>query len=57
MVEALIAFGVSLLIVFVFNTPTWAAKIVPVGGIGFCVWVLVLVLQYLFNRYRTPPRP
>jgi hypothetical protein len=49
MVEALIAFVAAVLIIAVFSGPVWALKLGQFGGLGFALYVLILVIKYLLG--------
>lgn len=56
MIDALIALVVSIFVILVFTPPPWIQKLISIGGFGFCVWVLILVIRYLLNlsKQRNP---
>ena len=54
MVEALIAFVLAVLILAVFNAPQWAIKIGTFGGLGFALYVLILVIEWFLGYIKRP---
>lgn len=50
MVEALIAFLFSVLILSVFHSPAWCITLGAFGGLGFALYVLILVIEWLIAR-------
>ena len=52
MVDALIAFVLAVLILLVFNGPAWAIKLGAFGGLGFALYVLILVIKYLIAQLK-----
>ena len=53
MIEALIAFVLAVLILAMFNAPAWAIKIGQFGGLGFSLYVLILVIEWLIGRAKS----
>lgn len=51
MIEALIAFVLAILIIAVFNAPAWAIRIGSYGGLGFVLYVLILVIEWLIEKF------
>lgn len=52
MVEALVAFVLAVLILAVFHSPAWAITLGAFGGLGFVFYVAILVLEWLFGKFR-----
>ena len=52
LIEALLAFVLSVLILVVFSGPGWAIKLGTFGGLGFALFVLILVVEWLFGKIR-----
>lgn len=50
MVEALIAVVVAVFILAVFGGPAWAIKAGQFGGLGFILYVLILVIEWLATQ-------
>lgn len=50
MIEALIAFTLSVLILAVFHSPAWAITLGQFGGLGFALYVLILVIEWLIGK-------
>ena len=57
MVEVLIAFVLAVLILAVFHSPAWAVTIGTFGGLGFSLWVVILVVEFLLGKVRSVPPP
>ncbi len=56
MIEALIALCLAVLCVFAFQGPAFLLRLSNVGGVGFVIYALILVVLWLFGRLRrTPP--
>jgi hypothetical protein len=53
MIEALIAFVIAILILAVFHAPAWAITLAQFGGLGFVMWVLILVIEWLVAKVKT----
>lgn len=53
MFEALIAFVAAVLIIAVFNSPGWAIKVGQFGGLGFVLWVLILIVEWLIAKAKS----
>lgn len=49
LVQALIGLLIATLIVFVFPAP-WVATLATVGGLGFFLFVVVLIIEKLVKR-------
>ena len=56
MIEALVAFVLAVLLVFVFAVPQWLAKLVPVVGITCILWIAIMVIEWVVGWARTHPR-
>jgi hypothetical protein len=54
MVEALIAAVLAVFIMAVFNAPQWAIRAGAFGGLGFMLWVLILVIEWALSMVRKP---
>jgi len=52
MIEALIGLVVAVFILAVFGAPAWAIKCGSFGGLGFFIYVCILVLEWIFGRIR-----
>ncbi len=52
MVEALIAFVLSVLILAVFHSPQWAITLGQFGGLGFALYVLILVIEWFVGKIK-----
>jgi hypothetical protein len=52
MIEAVIAFLLSVLVIAVFGAPAWALKLATFGALGFVFWVLVLVAEWIMGRLK-----
>jgi hypothetical protein len=50
MIEALIAFVMAVLILAVFHGPAWAITLGTYGGLGFALYVLILVAEWLIAK-------
>ncbi len=50
MIEALIALVLSVFIIAVFGGPSWAIKCGQFGGLGFFLYVLILVIQWAIGQ-------
>ncbi len=53
MIEAVIALMVSILILAVFGGPAWAIRIGQFGGLGFAMYVLILVIEWAIGKVKT----
>lgn len=53
MIEALVAFVLAVLILAVFHTPAWAITLGSFGGLGFSLYVLILVVEWLVGKLKT----
>jgi|GEM_PF-3348099 len=53
MVEALVAFVLSVLILAVFHGPAWAVTLGTYGGLGFSLYVLILVIEWIVGRLKS----
>ncbi len=53
MIEALIAFVLAVLILAVFHAPAWAITLGTYGGLGFSLYVLILVVEWLLGKARS----
>jgi hypothetical protein len=53
MVEALIAFLLSVLILAVFHSPAWAITLGAFGGLGFALYVLILVVEWVAGKLKS----
>ena len=51
MIEAVVAFLLSVLVIAVFGAPASALKLAAFGALGFVFYVLILVLEWLFGRF------
>jgi hypothetical protein len=52
MIEALVAFVLAVLILAVFHGPAWAITLGTYGGLGFSLYVLILVVEWLVGRLK-----
>jgi hypothetical protein len=52
MVEALIALLIAILILAVFHAPAWAITLAGFGGLGFVLYVLILVLEWIIAKVK-----
>jgi hypothetical protein len=52
MIEAVIAFLLSVLILAVFHSPAWAITLGSFGGLGFALYVLILVVEWLVGKLK-----
>lgn len=55
MVEVLIAFVLAVLILAVFHAPNWAVTLGTFGGVGFALWVVILVIEFFIGKVRQIP--
>ena len=55
MIEAVIALLLSVLFLAVFSGPAWLIKLGAFGGLGFAIYVLILVIEWLVGRARKAP--
>ena len=55
MVEVLIAFLISVLIIAVFNGPAWALKLGQFGGLAFAMYALILVIEWALGKVQKKP--
>lgn len=53
LVEALIAFILSILILVVFSGPAWAIKLGGFGGLAFALFVIILVIEWLVGKLKS----
>ena len=53
LIEALIAFVLAVLILAVFHAPAWAVTLGSFGGLAFSLFVLILVIEWLFNKVKS----
>jgi hypothetical protein len=53
MIEALIALVLAVFLIFVFHVG-WAAAVIGIGGLGFFLYVVILVAEWLIGRLRQP---
>lgn len=53
MIEALVAFVLAVLFVFVFQGPAFILRLGVVGGVGFVCWVLILVIEWLLGKLKS----
>lgn len=53
MVEALIAFVLAVLLLAVFKAPSWLIRLGEFGGLGFVLWVVILVIEWVFGKIRS----
>jgi len=51
-VEALIAFVLSVLILAVFHSPAWAITLGSFGGLAFSLYVLILVIEWIIGKLK-----
>ena len=54
MIEAVVALLLAVLLVLVFSAG-WALKLAVVGGVGFGIYVLILVILWAVGRVRSVP--
>ncbi len=52
MIDALVAFVIAVLILAVFHAPAWAITLGSFGGLGFSLYVLILVIRWLIGKVR-----
>lgn len=52
MFEALVAFLLAVLIIAVFKAPRFLIQLGEFGGLGFVLWVAILVLEWIFGKVR-----
>jgi hypothetical protein len=52
MVEALIAFVLAVLILAVFHSPAWAITLASFGALGFSLYVLILVVEWVIGKVK-----
>ena len=52
MVEALIALVLAVFLLLVFNVG-WAGKVIAIGGFGFFLYVCILVVRWLFGKWKS----
>ena len=55
MIEAVIALLLAVLILAVFSGPVWLIKLGAFGGLGFALYVLILVIEWLVGLVRRTP--
>lgn len=55
MIEALVALVAAVFLILVFHVG-WAAAVIGIGGLGFFLYVCILVVEWLFGQIkaRTP---
>jgi hypothetical protein len=53
MIEALVAFVLAVLIIAVFHGPAWAVTLGAFGGLGFSLYVLILVVEWIVGRLKS----
>lgn len=53
MIEALVAFVLAVLILAVFHAPAWAITLGSFGGLGFSLYVLILVVEWIVGKLKT----
>jgi hypothetical protein len=53
MIEALVAFVLAVLILAVFHAPAWAITLGSYGGLGFALYVLILVLEWVIGKVKS----
>ncbi len=53
MIEALVALMLSILIIAVFHGPAWAVSLGTFGGLGFSLYVLILVIEWLVGKIKS----
>lgn len=53
MIEALVAFVAAVLILAVFHGPAWAITLGTYGGLGFSLYVCILVIEWLVGKVRS----
>lgn len=51
MVEALVALVVAVFLILVFHAG-WVAPLIPIGGLGFFLYVCILVGEWLVGKAR-----
>lgn len=51
MIEALVALVVAVFLIFVFHVG-WAAAVIGIGGLGFFLYVCILVLKWIFGQIK-----
>jgi len=52
MIEGVIALMIAVLILVVFGGPAWAIKIGQFGGLGFAMYVLILVIEWAIAKLK-----
>ena len=52
MIEALIAVVLAGFILTVLGGPSWAIRAGQYGGLGFILYVLILVIEWLFTQIK-----
>lgn len=55
MIEAVVALLLAVLFLAVFSGPAWLIKLGAFGGLGFAIYVLILVIEWLIGRVRGTP--
>lgn len=53
--EVVVAFGLAILFLAVFNAPLWLIKLGSFGGLGFAFFVMILVAKWLIGYVRRQP--
>lgn len=53
MIEALVALVLAVLLLAVFPTPQWASRLGSFGGLGFVLYVLILVAEWIFGKVKS----
>jgi hypothetical protein len=53
MIEALVAFVAAVLILAVFHAPAWAITLGSFGGLGFALYVCILVVEWIFGKLKS----
>ena len=57
MIEAIIALALAILLLAVFHGPAWAITLGTFGGLGFSLYVLILVAKWLLGQPWRKPTP
>lgn len=53
MIEALVAFVAAVLILAVFHGPAWAVTLGTFGGLGYSLYVLILVAEWIVGKLKS----
>jgi len=53
MIEAVVAFLLSVLVLAVFHGPAWAVTLGTFGGLGFAFYVLILVIEWVVGKLKS----